>query len=112
MAGTMDDPLRTEFNGRYGLDALHTDFGKRLGFAAASSLWYFDSGSEEDRECLVSSVRIYYLHTGLEIRCISGDYAVDEILPRAGRIPYDIERNQEAVLTVTADSGDAKGLKK
>ncbi len=52
--GTMDDPLCTEFNSRYVLDGLYTDFGKRLGFAAASSLWYFDSGSEEDRGCSVS----------------------------------------------------------
>jgi hypothetical protein len=48
--GAMDDPLHTEYNSRYALDALDTDFVKRLGFAAAPSLRYFDSGSEEDRE--------------------------------------------------------------
>lgn len=50
----MDDPLRTEFNSGYAPDTLDTDFEKRLGFAAASSLRYFDSGPKEDRGFSVS----------------------------------------------------------
>lgn len=56
-------------------------------------------------------VGIYYLHTWLENRCISGDYAVDEILRRAGRLPYHFEPNQETLLRITVDSDGAKGLK-
>ena len=57
------------------------------------------------------SLQIYCLHAKLENQCISGGYAVDEILRRVGRLPYHFRPDQETVLRMTVDSDGAKGLK-